>query len=52
MLIEYKRESKCPPPVKSETAVAKEASAVDKRYSLVFKNHPTQSIAPFDLIFS
>ena len=49
MLIEHKPESRCPRPAKSETAVAKEASAVDKLYSLVFHDHPTQSIAHFVL---
>jgi len=36
----------------SETVAAKEANAVDKLFSLVFHDHPTQSIAPFVLILS
>jgi hypothetical protein len=36
----------------SKTVTAKEASAVDKLYSLVFHDHPTQSIAHFVLKLS
>ena len=53
ILIVFKRESKCPRPAMSKTVTAKEASAVDKLFPLLFHDHPTpQSIAPFDLIFS
>lgn len=52
ILIEFKRESKCRRPAMSETVAAKEASAVDTLFSLVFHDHPTQSTASFDLILS
>lgn len=47
----FNLESKCPRPAMSETVAAKEASAVDKLYSLVFHDHSTQSVGLFDLIF-
>jgi hypothetical protein len=36
----------------SEKVAAREASAVEKLFSHVIHDLPTQSIAPFDLIFS
>lgn len=44
--------SKCPRPAMSGIATAKEASVVDKLFSVPPHDHSTQSLAPFDLIFS
>lgn len=44
--------SKCPRPTMSGIVTAKEASVVDKLFSVPPHDHSTQSLAPFDLIFS
>ncbi len=44
--------SKCPRPTMSGAVAAKEASVVDKLLSVPPHDRSTQSLAPFDLIFS
>jgi len=44
--------SKYPRPTMSGIVTAKEASVVDKLFSVPPHDHSTQSLAPFDLIFS
>ncbi len=53
-MVEYsfKRESKYLRPAMSATEETKAASVVDKLFSAVSHDHPTQSRAAFGLIFS